>query len=48
MQIAGKDAGGSWWPTGCQLRELVYYLVRPSGNVVELEAIELVLRRQTT
>jgi hypothetical protein len=44
MQIASEDASGSRCLIGRQLCELVRCLVRPSGNMVELEAIKLIFQ----
>ena len=44
MLIAGKDASQDWLSARRHLCQLTSYLIEPSGDVVELEAIELVLQ----
>jgi hypothetical protein len=42
--ITGEDANWDRLSTRRHLHQLIGYLVEPSGDVVELEAIELVLQ----
>jgi hypothetical protein len=43
IQVIAEDASGDQCPTGRQLRELIYCVVKSSYDMVELKAIELVL-----
>jgi hypothetical protein len=43
IQVTAEDASGDQCPTGRQLHELIYFLVKLSYDMVELKAIELVL-----
>jgi hypothetical protein len=41
--IAGKDVGRDWLSAERHLRQFIGCFVKPSGNVIEFEAIKLVL-----
>ena len=44
MLVTREDAGRDWLSVGCHLCHCVGCFVKPPWDVVELEAIELILR----